>query len=826
MDNDLELILGFTQEARDYLDEVEPALIEISEASGSSGSDDSELINGVFRLFHSMKGSAGFLQLNTVAAVTHEAETLLDKIRKGKAVLTLEITQLLCRTLDFFRVMLDSIEENGNDEGFDEPATAIKNELIAAASDGGHDQKVTEKTTSPAAPVNTETGSAGNPQPSPPSKGKKTIKRKIVEIVEIPKSEPLMDIGSEMLGSFVQEAVEQLDAAEQAMLTIENVSVNPEVLNEAFRNIHSFKGNCGFMGFSDLEVISHRIETVLDLMRENIVEPEPAHLGVLLSMIDVLREVVNGLNDNPKGSGTIESIEVYLQIINDIIPEEEVEVDDDGEVIQAAEAEPVVTAPVQTQREPSALVRDEVAPDVIPEALEEEVYPAAGVKTAAAPVVNDVVPPKEITPVRSAAPLAAGSVAAQNEKEIADRKSTDRARRSIRQDIRVDLNKLDSLINLVGELVIAESLVTRNPAAEMIEEENYLRAVHQLRRICDDLQDVAMSVRMIPVSGTFRKMIRLVHDLSHKAQKKIKLNIIGEETEVDKTVIEQIADPLVHIVRNSCDHGVEVPADRVSVGKSDTGTVTIEARHEGGEVWIIITDDGRGLNKEKILAKAIERGLVKGDGSDLTDEKIFKLVFEPGFSTADKITDISGRGVGMDVVKKNIEKLNGRIDVKSVAGQGSTFILRIPLTLAIIDGMLVRVGNTKYTIPVLAIRETIKPEMSMITYTPDGGEILSLRDEFIPVIRLHELFNTQSDSRELNDGILVIAEDAGMPVAIFIDEIVGQQQTVIKGLSDYIGKARGCSGCTILGDGSVSLILDLSTLVTMAQDHMSERKKV
>ena len=823
MDNDLELILGFTQEARDYLDEVEPALIEISEASGSSGSDDSELINGVFRLFHSMKGSAGFLQLNTVAAVTHEAETLLDKIRKGKALLTLEITQLLCRTLDFFRVMLDSIEENGNDEGFDEPATAIKNELIAAASDGGHDQKMTEKTTSPAAPVNTETESAA----SPPSKGKKTIKRKIVEIVDIPKSEPLMDIGSEMLGSFVQEAVEQLDAAEQAMLTIENVSVNPEVLNEAFRNIHSFKGNCGFMGFSDLEVISHRIETVLDLMRGNIVEPEAAHLGVLLSMIDVLREVVNGLNDNPKGSGTIESIEVYLQIINDIIPEEEVEVDDDGEVIQTAETEPVVTSPVQAQPEPPELVSDEVAAVDIPEDIEEEVYLAADVETAAAaPVLNAVVPTQEVAPVRPTTPLAAGSVAAQTEKEIADRKSTDRARRSIRQDIRVDLNKLDSLINLVGELVIAESLVTRNPAAEMIEEENYLRAVHQLRRICDDLQDVAMSVRMIPVSGTFRKMIRLVHDLSHKAQKKIKLNIIGEETEVDKTVIEQIADPLVHIVRNSCDHGVEVPADRVSSGKSDTGTVTIEARHEGGEVWIIITDDGRGLNKEKILAKAIERGLVKGDGSDLTDEKIFKLVFEPGFSTADKITDISGRGVGMDVVKKNIEKLNGRIDVKSVAGQGSTFVLRIPLTLAIIDGMLVRVGNTKYTIPVLAIRETIKPEMSMITYTPDGGEILSLRDDFIPVIRLHELFNTSPDSKELNEGILVIAEDAGMPVAIFIDEIVGQQQTVIKGLSDYIGKARGCSGCTILGDGSVSLILDLSTLVTMAQDHMSELKTV
>ena len=516
------------------------------------------------------------------------------------------------------------------------------------------------------------------------------------------------------------------------------------------------------MGLGDLEKLSHRMETVLDLMREGVIDSASGNSGVLLSMIDVLREVINGLNLENPSSGSVEALDVYLELINEMIPEVEVEVE-----------EPVEEA---TEEVPSA-------------STESSMVPAAPI----APDDNGM------------------SSAGQKEKELADKKSTERARRAIRQDIRVDLNKLDSLINLVGELVIAESMVTRNPAAELIEDENYYRAVHQLRRICDDLQDVAMSVRMIPVSGTFRKMIRLVHDLSHKAQKKIKLEIIGEETEVDKTVIEQIADPLVHIVRNSCDHGIEVPADRKKSGKTEQGNVTIEARHEGGEVWIIITDDGRGLNKEKILTKAIERGLVKGDGSDLSDEKIFKLVFEPGFSTAEKITDISGRGVGMDVVKKNIEKLNGRIDVKSVDGKGSTFTLRIPLTLAIIDGMLVRVGNTKYTIPVLSIRETLKPEMEMITFTPDGSEILSLRDGFIPIIRLNELFDTKSNSKNLDDGILVIVEDLGMPVALFIDEIVGQQQTVIKGLSEYIGKARGCSGCTILGDGSVSLILDLGT---------------
>ncbi len=793
MDNDLELIIGFTQEARDYLDEVEPALIEISEASSDTGDADSELINGVFRLFHSMKGSAGFLQLNTVAQVTHEAETLLDKIRKGKAVLTLDITQLLCRTLDFFRVMLDSIEENGNDEGFDEEANAIKQDLIAA-SEGSTGNTSASK---PKPAANISPAAPEKPEENKGKSGKTTrvVRRKIVEIPETVHHEPAMDIGPEMLTGFVQEGAEQLDAAEHSLLSIDGSDEKSEFLNEAFRNIHSFKGNCGFMGFGDLETISHRMETVLDLMRDGIIEPESGNTGVLLSMIDVLREVVNGLNLDDVANGKVDSIDVYLELINEMIPEEEVEIE--------------VSALDDSAENTDTAIDVQPEPEMVNSADSTETQTVAAIVQPVAEVTRKPAPDSEML----------------TEKELADKKSTERARRAIRQDIRVDLNKLDSLINLVGELVIAESMVTRNPAAEMIEEENYYRAVHQLRRICDDLQDVAMSVRMIPVSGTFRKMIRLVHDLSHKAQKKIKLNIIGEETEVDKTVIEQIADPLVHIVRNSCDHGIEVPEERLKVGKSDTGNVTIEARHEGGEVWIIITDDGRGLNKPKILAKAIERGLVKGDGSDLSDEKIFKLVFEPGFSTADKITDISGRGVGMDVVKKNIEKLNGRIDVKSVEGVGSTFTLRIPLTLAIIDGMLVRVGNTKYTIPVLSIRETLKPELSMITFTPEGSEILSLRDSFIPIFRLHELFDTKADSKNLEDGILVIVEDSGVPIAIFIDEIVGQQQTVIKGLSEYIGKARGCSGCTILGDGSVSLILDLGTLVTMAQDAIDALEK-
>ncbi|MCB1184086.1 chemotaxis protein CheA, partial [bacterium] len=346
--------------------------------------------------------------------------------------------------------------------------------------------------------------------------------------------------------------------------------------------------------------------------------------------------------------------------------------------------------------------------------------------------------------------------------------------------------------------------------------ENFEKASHHLRRITTDLQDVAMSVRMVPLSGTFKKMVRLVHDTAQKAGKKVDLTLVGEETEVDKTVIEQISDPLVHIVRNAIDHGLETPDARATVGKSETGTVTIEARHESGEVWIIVSDDGKGLPRDVILRKAADKGLITGDGADMRDEDVYKLIFEPGFSTAAAVTEISGRGVGMDVVKRNIEKINGKVDIKSNPGRGSSFVMRIPLTMAIIEGMLVRVGRSTYNIPLLSIREAFRPEKGQITVTPDGIEMVKLRDELIPVVRLHRLYRLKSDFERLDEGIVVIAENDGHTAALFADEILGQQQTVVKGLSGYVGQPHGVSGCTILGDGSISLILDVATILTHA----------
>lgn len=384
-----------------------------------------------------------------------------------------------------------------------------------------------------------------------------------------------------------------------------------------------------------------------------------------------------------------------------------------------------------------------------------------------------------------------------------------------RRDVRVNIEKLDELINLVGELVIAENMVVRNPDIQNLELENFDKASAHLRKIIQDLQDVALAVRMVPIAGVFRKMIRLVHDLSTKSGKKVNLTILGEDTEIDKTVAELIADPLVHLLRNAIDHGIMKKTDH-SAGRVD-GRIVLEARHDGGEVLVIVRDDGRGLDTEKILSKALALGIVDPDRTDLSRQDIYNLIFHPGFSTLETVTDLSGRGVGMDVVKQNMEKIKGHIHVFSKPGQGTTFVLGIPLTLAIIDGMLVRVGQTSFTIPLLSIRETIQIHTVKITTTMDAQEMIRLRDQLVPVIRLDRLYGLKRDRWETGRDLIVVVEYQGEIAGLLIDDIIGEQQTVIKGLSGYMEHVTGISGCTILGDGQVSLILDVGGVIEKAQ---------
>lgn len=383
--------------------------------------------------------------------------------------------------------------------------------------------------------------------------------------------------------------------------------------------------------------------------------------------------------------------------------------------------------------------------------------------------------------------------------------------------ISVNVQKLDKLMNLVGEMVIAEAMVTQNPDLEGLTLNNFQKAARQLRKITGELQDTVMSIRMVPLGPTFVKMNRIVRDMSKKLNKEVHLDIIGEDTEVDKNIIEHIGDPLMHIVRNAVDHGIETVDERVSKGKPKSGTITLEAKNAASEVLIIIKDDGKGLNKDKILQKAMQNELLQKSPEDMTDKEIFNLIFLPGFSTKEAVTEFSGRGVGMDVVTKNIESVGGSIHVDSIEGEGSTITLKIPLTLAIIDGMNIRVGNSRYTIPTIAIKESFRPKENEAFKDPDGNEMVMIRGKCYPILRLHELYNVQTSINNLHEGIVIIIENENKAVCLFADGLLGEQQVVVKALPNYIKcikKIRGLAGCTLLGDGSISLILDVDSLIS------------
>jgi len=382
--------------------------------------------------------------------------------------------------------------------------------------------------------------------------------------------------------------------------------------------------------------------------------------------------------------------------------------------------------------------------------------------------------------------------------------------------ISVSVAKLDKLMDLVGEMVIAEAMVLQNPDLEGLELSNFHKAARQLSKITSEIQDMVMSVRMVPLSATFHRMNRIVRDMCRKLNKEVTLEIIGEETEVDKNIIEHITDPLMHLVRNAVDHGIESAEERQILGKPLKGKLTLEAKSISSDVHIIVKDDGRGLDKEKILKKAREKNLLTMNDQDMSDSDIYKLILLPGFSTRDDITEFSGRGVGMDVVMKNIDDIGGSILIESEKNKGTQITLKIPLTLAIIDGMNLQVGKSTYTIPTISIKESFKAKEQDIIVDPDGNEMIMVRGQCYPVLRLHKLFKVKTDITELTDGIITMVSQDDKYICIFSDRLLGQQQVVVKTLPEYIKrfmKLKGISGCTLLGDGSISLILDIAGLV-------------
>lgn len=403
-----------------------------------------------------------------------------------------------------------------------------------------------------------------------------------------------------------------------------------------------------------------------------------------------------------------------------------------------------------------------------------------------------------------------GKTSEENARENGKEQSKNAGKQSV---ISVNIAKLDRLMDLVGELVIAEAMVTQNPDLKGLVLNNFNKAARQLNKITSELQDIVMSIRMVPLAMTFQKMNRIVRDMCKKLDKSVKLEIIGEDTEVDKNIIERISDPLIHLIRNSIDHGIEKADERVANGKPPTGKLVLEAKNAGGDVWIIVKDDGRGLNKEKILERAKANGLLFKPESELTDREIYSFIFLPGFSTKESVTEFSGRGVGMDIVTKNIEMVGGSVHVDSTPGEGTTFTIRFPLTLAIIDGMIIAVGGNKYTIPTVAILESFRIKNEAIIQDEVGNEMIMVRGECYPVVRLYKRFGVDTGITDLTEGIMIMVEGENKRMCIFADALLGQQQVVVKALPKYIKRVNGVAGCTLLGDGDISLILNVDEII-------------
>ena len=417
---------------------------------------------------------------------------------------------------------------------------------------------------------------------------------------------------------------------------------------------------------------------------------------------------------------------------------------------------------------------------------------------------NEMMPPDEDAVVT----VIGESIAGMTEVAVSKRRGE-----SANAHVKVETSKLDYLVDMVGELVIAQSLVQQDPLVIQLGEPRLGRNLSQLGRITTDLQKIAMSLRVVPIRQTFQRMQRAFRDLVKKSGKQAELELVGEDSELDRSIVEQLADPLMHMIRNSVDHGLEAPGEREKTGKSGTGKVRLVASHQSGNVLIEVSDDGRGLNRAKILKKAIERGLIAEDATPPVD-KILELIFEPGFSTADQISDVSGRGVGMDVVKQQIQKLRGRIEIRSEPGIGTTFLLRFPLTLAIIDGLTVKVAGQRYILPLHCVHEIFRPVADSIYRVSGNQEVVMVRERVVPLLRLYQMLDRTPASTDPYDGILIAAELEGRRYCLLVDELLGKQEVVIKSLGEYLGTMPGVSGAAIMGDGRVGLILDLEGMLS------------
>lgn len=727
--DDLEVLQSFVEESTEHMAAVEDKIVQLERTYTP------DLVNEVFRAMHTVKGTASFFGENVIAVLSHRLESLLDGCREGRIEMTGELADILLAGADELSRMIKDLSastagKTENDLPLTVPLDAGATESLMARIAGMES----------AGAVAGGSGAAETPV--------------VADVVNVP-------IDDELYQNFIAESTDLLAEVETDMLSLERAPENGELIDRAFRHIHTIKGNSGFLGLGQVEELCIQIENVLETLRTGEHDVSKGVVTEILRSVDSLGRLIR---DPPGGQSGIE--DEQDQPLGEILVD-----------MGLTDSESIERALDAQERKLGEIL-----------------------------ISNGALSEKEI------------ETALDRQKKTRKSGIMQEAVTSERHAVRVDVEKLDRLFELVGELIMAEAMVVSNPDLDGLVLERFNRSAAYLGKITRQMQEIAMSVRMIPLEGLLNKMRRLVRDLSRKTGKPVEIDVAGQDTEMDRNVIEVLSDPLVHMIRNCVDHGIESEDEREKAGKNRTGHINLSARYEGSEIWIAIRDDGRGLRRDSILTKAIDRGITTEEEADkLADAEVWDFLFQPGFSTKEQVTEVSGRGVGMDVVKRNIDQLRGRIIVTTEPGLWTEFTLRIPLTLAIVDGVITRVGNTLYAVPLNEIREFQQVLPDRINSTATSGEVLELREEIIPIVRLSRVFGIRIDQDNTGREVFIVVQTGSGKAALLVDEIIGYNQIVVKALPETLGHMQELVGCTVLGSGDVSLIVDTNSLVGKAK---------
>ncbi|MFQ5508694.1 MAG: Hpt domain-containing protein [Leptospirillia bacterium] len=793
-----EIFEDFLVETNESLSGLDQHFMDLESNPGDTG-----LLNEIFRSVHSIKGGAGFLGLNELVEVAHSSENVLNHLRSGEMQVTTEIIDLVLESVDVIKAILSRI---GGEGGDDPDISGVVQKLDLMLQFAEEATPAEPATATPAEPATATPAEPATATPAEPAAATPVDSPEPTGPAAVSIPEDMVEI----FDDFLVETNESLAGLDQYFLDLEANPNDTDLLNEIFRSVHSIKGGAGFLGLDDLVTVAHASESVLNDLRGGKLTVDPAMIDLVLESIDVIKSLLARIQGEDTGpiniSAIVQKLELMLQLSSEA----------PAEAVETAAPQ----APVETQASPEAPVAAE-PPDLVVEA------PAPETPAPEAPAPETPAPeaPAPETPAPEApapeAPAPEAPVAAPKVQAPAAAPKVE-----VESSIRVDTARLDNVMNLVGELVLC-----RNRALKLISEldtryehdsslTELVTTASQLNLVTTDLQLSVMKTRMQPVGKIFQKFPRMVRDLSRRLDKKIDLVIFGEETELDKSMLEGLSDPLVHLVRNSIDHGIEPVSDRVANGKPETGTLSLSADYDGASIRITIQDDGAGINTEKVKAKVLEKGLMTVEQLDaMTEKDAFNLIFLPGLSTKDQTSDLSGRGVGMDVVINNIRKIGGVIDIDSELGKGTTIHLSMPLTIAIIQTLMVRVGERLFAIPLSSIVETIRLEPEDI-HSADGHSMIRLRDRIIPITRLGGIFGVPQDESPEDDRLqeddrlnVIVVGLAEKKIALLVDEWHQQEEVVIKSLGNFLGDVKGISGATINGEGHVALILDVGMLI-------------